>query len=456
MIVLTPLLLLFLFLYLYEIDSKSILISEIPNGKVFSLTDEGNLQIQDIATHSWENAKVPDGHWKAITSDYKNSKMFMASSNNGLVVSKNGGDTWENTEFGRDLSWEDVTCDNSGKYVLAVAQNSPIFRSVDNGNSWRPSSSPSNGWKSIVSDSTGQYAFAAAPKDGIYASMNFAEHWIKSCDTPANWIDVAVSENGQFIAAVSEDAGIYYSQYFGFTWERSEAPNLKWKSIVSEKSGQYFLALSSNGEVYFSDNFAASFHVLPSLQKLKCESIAVDGFTHETFIIALQSNYNLLYSKDKGVSWEELQASTKSLETPFGPLFTGYSDFKPKIKLDNYRNMISENVILTESRKFAFLPMYSFDFLFFIIFIVFEASKLNDFRYVPATITDSPTEAPTEQPSSSPSLHSTKKPINTHFPSSSPSSAPSHSQYSTTIRFNVTQVRIRTISPFEQSLIINL
>jgi len=132
-------------------------------------------------------------------------------------------------------------------YYLASDQNG-LFKSSDGGNSWV---SIGNGLPlSIYSLLFRNNIFYAGTKNGLYRSDDEGENWNHLIGGSANI--VTISESGDHICAGANDLrGIYYSTDGGNTWVQ----NLFYLYFYSvTASGNYFLAGTDLGLIFSSDS----------------------------------------------------------------------------------------------------------------------------------------------------------------------------------------------------------
>jgi len=104
--------------------------------------------------------------------------------------------------------------------VLTAYSPSAIYRSVDSGTNWMPTSAPDNRWRRVASSADGNRLLAAADEDSsgvvlvpLYLSTNAGISWFSTGSPAKYWFDVTLSADGSRAAAIGYiRGGIWTSQ----------------------------------------------------------------------------------------------------------------------------------------------------------------------------------------------------------------------------------------------------
>jgi photosystem II stability/assembly factor-like uncharacterized protein len=143
---------------------------------------------------------------------------------------------------------------NNVENVVMLGTPSGMFRSMDGGDNWTPSSSgPTRGASTIVLSGAGSgYAFAAVEGDGVYRSDDWGWNWTRmSSGLPSQSVlSIAVSPRGVVYAGTA-GAGVYRSTDNGTTW--TQTSSLAGRSVTSLAMNSFgVLFAGTDGGVYRS------------------------------------------------------------------------------------------------------------------------------------------------------------------------------------------------------------
>lgn len=193
----------------------------------------------------------------------------LAVSADGKIIMSVGSDTpFVSTNSG--VNWTPMTLPNYGQRIAssadgtkAIALNSyishptPIYVSMDLGNTWNPSGSPTQVWQACAISADGSKLFAAVNGGLIYSSTNFGTNWI-SIGVPSNsWSCLALSADGTKLAAGAQNDRIYISTNSAVPQPATSSPSNSWAAIASSADGSHLVATSSSG-TYLSTNFGGN------------------------------------------------------------------------------------------------------------------------------------------------------------------------------------------------------
>jgi hypothetical protein len=192
-----------------------------------------------ISTNSgstW-SLKLPGvGGYPYVASSTNGAKLLVVSGN-GVFASANSGASWATNTSLNGMSWQGVAASADGTKFVAVANADPdgnpglIYVSSDSGNTWNPTSAPSNFWSSVASSADGTRLVAVAISDSsgnnggpIYVSSDSGNTWNLATAPNYSWNSVASSADGTRLVAAPMNDGhglavpIYTSTDSGTTW----------------------------------------------------------------------------------------------------------------------------------------------------------------------------------------------------------------------------------------------
>jgi hypothetical protein len=144
--------------------------------------------------------------------------VFAASSNQGLLRTSNGGQSWQRVQGGlpADSALSVAVSPAGSGLVLVGLQNRALYRSTDGGVSWRRSAqgmNPEARITSVVFDpsSSGEVVYAADLFSGVYRSTDGGRSWsvINSGLVTRSVNALAVSADGLHLYAASEGGGVF-------------------------------------------------------------------------------------------------------------------------------------------------------------------------------------------------------------------------------------------------------
>src|SRR5262245_12285415 len=97
----------------------------------------------------------------------------------GLGFNSVFAQTWTLTSA-PSYSWNSIACSADGTRLVAVADNGPIYGSVDSGDIWTPTAAPSNDWAAVACSADGTRIVAAAghhSSGAIWTSADAGLNW---------------------------------------------------------------------------------------------------------------------------------------------------------------------------------------------------------------------------------------------------------------------------------------
>jgi hypothetical protein len=221
----------------------------------------------------------------------------VASQDNGVYVSMDGGATWAQ-RAGSPICTS-IACSTNGMKMVGVNQPDRIYTSTDAGTNWtaRDSVRP---WHDIASSADGTKLVAVAggilsSHDQIYTSTDSGTNWTARASAQY-WTGVASSADGTKLVAVTSfdtatpapdyEGQIYTSADSGTNWTQhsgTAAPNVNWLSVASSADGSHLVAASYPSTIEpplicTSTNFGTSWQLAYApLANWACVASSADG-----------------------------------------------------------------------------------------------------------------------------------------------------------------------------------
>lgn len=266
---------------------------------------------------NWKKTAAPYYNYFRIATSF-NSTYYYAVSNNGggsdgyLILSSDAGQTWSKCttiENGDSLEFQYVSCDRTGRYVVATTGNTidgntgMILISTNYAATWVkvPGLSSQYYWGCAT---TGQYVGVTVHGGGIYISNNYGQSFdIVSGVPTAQWYSIVISNSGQYYVAVATSAGIYYSSNYGVTFNMStSAPtSLDWFSVAMSADGQYVAAgvgtnayAIANSSIYLSTSYGVAWSKASSVPTNK----GWQGLAYNSAGTQLAATSDFIYMQD--------------------------------------------------------------------------------------------------------------------------------------------------------------
>ena len=265
-----------------------------------------------VSTNSgstWSLSLPGVGGTPYVTSSTNGTRLVVVSSI-GIFASTNSGASWATNASLSGMAWQGVASSANGAKLVAVANQDsdgnpgPIYVSADSGNTWNPTTAPSNYWAAVASSADGTRLVAAANTDPdgnpglIYLSSDSGNSW-NPASAPGNlWVAVASSADGtRLVAAASSDghghpAPIYTSTDSGATWipnpaTTSMGAGYSWRSVASSADGMKLAAFGNlatpysypaAGVIVCSTNAGADWTATATLElNWACAASSADG-----------------------------------------------------------------------------------------------------------------------------------------------------------------------------------
>jgi len=231
------------------------------NHDVFSLTINSSGDI--FAAHSFGISKSTDGgnNWIDVNNGLQqydvikaiavapNGYLFAGSWEwgGGIYRSIDGGQNWVQINSGLPTDNVSSLVIKSNGYIFTGYENSGIYLSTNNGNSWIDVGFMLNPDIAALELNQAGHIYAAVPSSGIYKSTSNGDFWTKITNGIVDLSITAISNNinGDILAG-TDGGGLYISSNQGLNWTHvniSYDDNYTIHDFLTNSQGNIFAAL---------------------------------------------------------------------------------------------------------------------------------------------------------------------------------------------------------------------
>ncbi len=190
-------------------------------GKLFCGTISRGIFVSTIQHNDWQFAGGTGDNISALA--VLNTKIIAAAKYSGLLISSDGGTTWNASNSG-------LTTNNVGPLLVSggsiyVGTNAGVFASADSGANWNPKNSGWPGAQVTALASAGKELVAGTANNGIYYSPDGGITWdmtnLRTWSNPWSVTSFSIlalcsSDTNTFAGLVS--GGVFRSTDSGLTW----------------------------------------------------------------------------------------------------------------------------------------------------------------------------------------------------------------------------------------------
>jgi hypothetical protein len=226
----------------------------ISQNEVFTSADGGYNWIQRNFSSSSIQAVATSADGTRLVAT--TSSGGFGSSNTGIYTSTNSGATWYQKYYGSsDDNFTYVCSSDDGTRLYAGnsgGYSSSLYRSLDSGASWAPTSLSSGNIRAITSSADGTRVCAVVSSGNIWVSTDSGATWTQR-DGIRNWVSVASSVDGMKLVAAEVNGQIYTSSNGGTNWT-ARATSQYWQAVASSGDGNRLLAAVGYGSIYVSSD----------------------------------------------------------------------------------------------------------------------------------------------------------------------------------------------------------
>ncbi len=221
-----------------------------PSGKILAGSSDQGLFVSTNRGDSWQHIDLPAETVFTLAIG-ANGLIYAGTFQEGLFRSSDDGTTWKPTSFSKDLHLTCVALAPDGVvYAGARHEGRGVYRSVDNGDNWQYWSAGLAKEADVVAlgvDAEGR-AFAGSSSQGLYRFDQSTGRW-RSLRKQINLSNVrSLAFAGSGLSYAAGDGGIFSSTDHGDSWRQL--------NLDRDGSPVYYdvltLGLAPNGVIYAS------------------------------------------------------------------------------------------------------------------------------------------------------------------------------------------------------------
>jgi photosystem II stability/assembly factor-like uncharacterized protein len=241
-----------------------------------------------------------------IISDTQND-VFLATKNDGVFYSKDGGQTWANRSSGitDPTGFADMAYTPGGRLIFT--DKSGVYISNDKGLTWTNESSGLPGGQSFYPcEQLNGDLYIIGSDDEVYKLSNAGNTWVNQGTNLGNYLlasvaSIFIDDNGDMYIGnphngIGVNGNIYKSKDGGKTWNMlfsqtpvsSSYPNV---TQISKQNGNYYFSFAGLG-VYQTANFSTYSNITPNFASYGLLSYAISK--NSTFVIG-SPGYGIFY-----------------------------------------------------------------------------------------------------------------------------------------------------------------
>ncbi|NOS85980.1 MAG: T9SS type A sorting domain-containing protein [Ignavibacteria bacterium] len=226
------------------------------------------------------------------------SSIIFAGTNSGVYRSVDNGVSWSPTSFNVTQPVHAMT--NSQNVILAgTSSGHGVYYSTNFGSTWVQSSLNNKVVRSLGSSSDGSpYVYAGTHSFGVYKSTNYGLNWTQTTLNNRDVYSLAVSQY-QVFAGTTNSSGVYVSDNDGTSWSPTSLNNQNVYALaVTLPPTNYVYAGTSNGVFRSTNNGSTWTQTLYNFTK----ALLVRGDS----VFAGTSSSGIYLSTNYGVNWSQL------------------------------------------------------------------------------------------------------------------------------------------------------
>jgi hypothetical protein len=204
--------------------------------------ESGKIILSEDGGDTWNDITPADtDNWESVLVSGDGSKIIaLETSDEDVYISDDGGDNWATTTLADVWNLKSISVSDDGGTILLGGENSEsastrLFITEDDGDNWddiSPNSSDdaiyynehdisADGEKVIVST----LGWSGDGYDGVFVSSNKGLNWEEASPDNVNlnsWVDTSISDNGSVLSMLDEDGAMYVSSNFGASWTEED------------------------------------------------------------------------------------------------------------------------------------------------------------------------------------------------------------------------------------------
>lgn len=286
---------------------------------------------------SWETLSLPAGAGEPIaivtSPDYVNNHMVFAGTTSGTYKSNNGGSDWIKIQTPpmNDIKWSPNYVEDRTGWM--ITQGIGLLVSHDGGDTWNFSNggltgSDINDLDTFSPNGGNELVFASTPGGGVYIGNSIGNHWdwIGEGITNTNILSIAPSSNFDTDSTLfvgSDGSGVFRTYNRGASWENigpydsiypiqvfdiKVSPNFEIDQVVIAGTNQGTYRSTNRGDDWVKFQGVST----PA-------SIEFSPDYDRDHTIVLGTNGGVIISTDSGQTWEYSNEGLPYSSLPYGP-----------------------------------------------------------------------------------------------------------------------------------------
>jgi len=238
------------------------------NGRIVATSYDDGVYMSSNWGQDWEQV-LSGSSWTNCIITPDGSKIIASKGVVSTTMSRSVdfGATW--SSFGPTNYWRDMSCTSDGSvvYVIGKTLNGYVYRTRDAGetwmqvpfsSSWVGGSSNNNfmNWMSVDTSQQEQHTICSSWPNGRPGSV-FIDSNNNTKDPIGDWRATAISANGMKMAVCGDPASVYTSINSGATWVERTGVGIGTKSSIAIFDNTIAVCVSG-GAILTSTNFGAN------------------------------------------------------------------------------------------------------------------------------------------------------------------------------------------------------
>ena len=276
-------------------------------------TDSGVL-MHDKESDRWKRLGPKIQMISSATVDPSDPDTIFLACGNGIVRSKDAGETWRMVTGWRESDALQIAIDPKNSDLVYAATAWGIIRSTDGGDSWEASNEglPEFFSKGVVVDHRNSKRLLLATTTGLFESTNRGTNWKRVQSFP----EVAAlrlrrsEKNPDFWVAGTEGQGIWMSRDDGKTWTNTAAAlreaNVYGVAVDPHQSATLAAGGWTTGVHLSTDGGNSWKSISPSFPSQNITSVVFDANVAGR-LWASTFEEGTFYSDDQGTTWNHAQ-----------------------------------------------------------------------------------------------------------------------------------------------------
>lgn len=225
------------------------------DGSKLAAVKSSQLVVSEDGGNTWQTRSFQFDWYTPLAMSSDGTKLIVKGTNRLLYKSQDGGITWQSLPTAGVRYWSNIALSPNGTTIIATADDSSIYISTDGGATWqsRPQTKEGGGWNSLSASDTGQYLTAStdwsnSEEGALYNySDDFGATWqTKRLGATKKITKLMLSGDGKSLTAASDDSrggSVYTSANSGQTWTRQTIiGNGNWSALAASGDGRVILA----------------------------------------------------------------------------------------------------------------------------------------------------------------------------------------------------------------------